>query len=274
MVRIGLVLSGGGARGFAEIGALKVLKKNNIVLDRIAGCSVGALIGACYSYKEDPDAIEKLMLKVKKKGDVYDFTFSTKGLIKGQKMEAYINEFMCSDSKKPIKFEDLKTPLALNVTDIMNQKEVIIDKGLLVPAVMASMSYPGFFTTRSIDGKICVDGGVVNPLPFDLIQNNVDYLIIIDVSKESIKITQDSNFKDIVVQATLTMQRIIVDKSLETCSRPYTLIQPEVEHHGILDFDDLLELTKKGEIEAEKHIAKILQDISELEKKETKVVKV
>jgi len=273
MVKIGLVLSGGGARGFAEIGALKVLKKNNIQISSIAGCSVGAVIGACYSYSEDPDAIEKLMLKVKNKGDVYDFTFSTKGLIKGQKIEKYVHEFLCSDTKKPIMFEDLKIPLTVNVTDIVNQKEVIIDKGPLVPAIMASMSYPGFFTTRTIDGKICVDGGVINPLPFDLIQN-VDYLIIIDVSKESIKITQDSNFKDIVVQATLAMQRVIVDKSLETCSRPYTLIQPDVEYHGILEFDDLQELTKKGEEEAEKQIEKILKDISELEKKEIKVVKV
>jgi len=273
MVRIALVLSGGGARGFAEIGALKVLKKNNVQISSIAGCSVGALIGACYAYNEDPDAIEKLMLKVKNKGDVYDFTFSTKGLIKGQKIEKYIHEFLGSDSKKPIKFEDLKIPLAVNVTDIVKQKEIIIDKGQLVPAIMASMSYPGFFTTRDIDGKICVDGGVINPLPFDLL-HDVDYLIMIDVSKESIKITSESNFKDIVVQATLAMQRVIVDKSLETCSRPYTLIQPNVEYHGILEFDDLQELTKKGEEEAEKMIGKIIQDICELEKKEPKVVKV
>jgi NTE family protein len=274
MVRIGLVLSGGGARGFAEIGALKVLKKNNVQFSSIAGCSIGALIGACYAFNEDPDAIEKLMLKVKNKGDVYDYAFSTKGLIKGQRIEKYIHEFLGSDGKKPIKFEDLKTPLLVNVTDIVNQKELIIDKGPLVQAVIASMSYPGFFTTRTIDGKICVDGGVVNPLPFDLIQHNVDYIIMIDVSKESVKITEDSNFKDIVVQSTLAMQRVIVDKSLETCSRPYTLIQPEVEYHGILEFDDLQELTKKGEEEAEKKIAKILQDISELEKKEPKVMKI
>jgi len=82
MVRVGLVLSGGGARGFAQIGALKVLKKNNIAVQSIAGCSVGAIVGACYAHNLDPDAIEKLLVRIKSKRDVYDYSFSTKGLIK------------------------------------------------------------------------------------------------------------------------------------------------------------------------------------------------
>jgi len=273
MVKIGLVLSGGGARGFAEIGALKVLKKNDVNIDSISGSSIGALIGACYAHNQNPEAIEQLLIKIKNKRDVYDYAFSTKGLIKGEKLEAYIKEYFTIDSRKTFKFEELKIPLVINATDIVNQKEVIFDNGPLVSAVMASLSYPGFFTTRKINDKICVDGGVVNPLPFDLL-GTVDYIIMIDVSKQNIKITEESNFKDVVLQATLAMQRKIVEKSLESCSIPYTLIQPEVEYHGILEFDDIAELVKKGELEAEKHIAKIKRDIEGLEKGSTRVIKV
>jgi NTE family protein len=269
MVKIGLVLSGGGARGFAEIGALKVLKKHGIKISSISGSSIGALIGACYAHNQDPEAIEQLLIKIKSKRDVYDYAFSTKGLIKGEKLEQYITEFFKDDSKKIMKFEDLKTPVLINATDLVNQKEIVFDKGPLIPAIMASISYPGFFTTRKIGDKICVDGGVVNPLPFDLL-TKVDYLIMIDVSRQHVKINADSNFKDIVLQATWTMQKAITEKSLTTCNIPYTIITPEVHYHGVLEFDDLTELMKKGELETEKHISKIKRDIANLEKKSKK----
>jgi NTE family protein len=271
MVKIGLVLSGGGARGFAELGALKVLKKHNIQVHTIAGCSIGALIGACYAHDPDPEAIEQLLIKIKGKKDIYDYSFSTKGLIKGQKLEKYISEYFNDSPKKVFKFEDLKIPLFINATDIVSQREIIFGSGPLVPAVMASLSYPGFFTTRKINGNICVDGGVVNPLPFNLL-TDVDYLILVDVSKQNIKINEDSNFKDVVLQASLTMQRVIVEKSLEGCSVPYTLIKPDIEYHGVMEFDDLTELMKKGEIEANKHIEKIKKEITEIEGKHKSII--
>ncbi|MGV8086011.1 MAG: patatin-like phospholipase family protein [Candidatus Woesearchaeota archaeon] len=265
MIKIGLVLSGGGARGFAEIGVLKVLKENNIVINCIAGSSIGSLIGACYAHNQDYDAIEKLLLDIKSKRDVYDYTFSTKGLIKGQKFEEYITKYFSDDPKKIIKFEDLKIPLVINATDIVNQEEIVFDKGPLVPSIMASLAYPGFFKTRKIDNKICVDGGVVNPLPFSLLKD-VDYIIMVDVSKQNITITEDSNFKDIILQSTWTMQKIIVDEKIETCKTPYIIIRPEIESHGVLEFNDLSELTDSGEKEAKKHIERIKKEIEEIEK--------
>jgi NTE family protein len=265
MVKIGLVLSGGGARGFAEIGALKVLKKNNIKIDNISSCSIGALIGACYAHNQNPEAIEQLLLKIKGKRDIYDYAFSTKGLIKGEKLEQYITEFFTDNPKRIVKFEDLKIPVLINSTDLVNQREIVFDSGPLIPAIMASISYPGFFTTRKINGKICVDGGVINPLPFDLL-TNVDYLIMIDVSRQHVKIDEDSNFKDIVLQATWTMQKSITEKSLRACKIPYTIIMPDVHHHGVLEFEDLTELVKQGELETEKCVAKIIKDIKGLEK--------
>jgi predicted acylesterase/phospholipase RssA len=117
-----------------------------------------------------------------------------------------------------------------------------------------------------------VDGGVMNPLPFDLL-DNVDYIIMIDVSKQSIKIDENSNFKDIILQSTWAMQKIIVDNGIKTCKIPYIVIKPEIESHGVLEFDDLPELTDIGEKEAEKQIDKIKKDIAEIDKKISKTSK-
>ncbi len=269
MIRIGLVLSGGGARGFAQIGVLKILKKHNIQIDSIAASSIGSVIGACYAHNQNPIAIEKLLLDIKSKKDVYDYTFSTKGLINGRKFEEYITKYFSSDIKRIVKFEDLSIPLVINATDIVNQKEKVFDKGPLIPAVMASLSYPGFFKTKKIEDHIYVDGAIINPLPFDLLEN-VDYIIMVDVSKQNIKINENSNFKDIILQSTWTMQKTIVDKRLEQCNIPHIVIKPEIEYHGVLEFDNLTDLTSKGEKEAEKQIDKIKKDIAEIESKKNK----
>ncbi|MGV8151084.1 MAG: patatin-like phospholipase family protein [Candidatus Woesearchaeota archaeon] len=257
-MKIGLVLSGGGARGFAQLGALKVLHEKGIRIDAISGCSIGALIGACYAYSEDPEKIKKLLVDLKSKRDVYDYSFSTKSVIKGNKLQEYITGFF---GKKDIKFEDLKIPLNINATDIVNGQEIVLNTGPLIPAIMASLSYPGFFTIRKIEDRLCVDGGVVNPLPLDLLPE-VDYTIIIDVSYEKIDINEDSNMKDTIIQATLIMQKTIVDKSLERYKKQkYTLIRPDVSKVGVLQFKNAEKIIKYGEEAAEKVIDEIRKEI-------------
>lgn len=256
-MRIGLVLSGGGARGYAQLGALKVLKDNNIQFTAISGCSIGALIGACYAFDQDIDRISQLLISLKSKKDVYDFSFSTKGLIKGIKLEEYISGYF---NDKNIRFEDLKIPLTVNATDIANGQEVIFNSGLLMPSIMASLSYPGFFTMRKVSERHCIDGGVVNPVPADLL-NDIDYAIIIDVSSETKDINDNSNIKDIILQSTWIMQKVIVEKSLVLFKKPYALIRPDVSKVGVMSFKDAEKLIKTGELEALKHISKIIADI-------------
>lgn len=147
----------------------------------------------------------------------------------------------------------------------MKGEEIIFDKGPLIPAVMASLSYPGFFTTRKINEKICVDGGVVNPLPIVLLKD-ADFLILIDVSEEEKRINENSNFKDVVIQSTLVMQKTIVEKSIQACNKKYVLIKPDVHYTGVFDFDDAVELISKGEKEAMAVIDTIKRSIEELEK--------
>jgi NTE family protein len=260
-MKIGLVLSGGGARGFAQIGVLKVLKKNDIDVDSIAGCSIGALIGACYAYDLDPNHIEKLMIKIQSSKDVYDYSFSTKGIIKGYKLQQYIAEYF--KEGKDVKFSDLKMPLSINATDIVEGEEVVFDEGLLIPAVMASLSYPGFFTTRKLNNKICVDGGVVNPLPLDLLKG-MDHLILVDVSEEDKSIDEESNLKDIIIQSTLIMQKKLVEYRVKACKIKYTLIKPKLTNIPTLSFKNTPGLISIGEQEAEKQIERIKKDIKEM----------
>jgi len=262
-MKTGLVLSGGGARGFAQIGILKVLRKNGIYIDAISGCSVGALIGACYAYDQNPENIEKLMLKIQSSKDVYDYSFSIKGLIKGYKLQQYITEYF--KEGKDVKFKDLKIPLSINATDIVLGEEIIFSKGQLVPAIMASLSYPGFFTTRKVDNRICVDGGVINPLPLDHLEG-MDYLILVDVSEENKNIDEESNLKDVIIQSTLIMQKKLVENKIKECKTKYAIIKPDLKNIPILDFKQSPKLITIGEKEAEKHIERIKRDIEKIQK--------
>jgi NTE family protein len=194
---------------------------------------------------------------MKSKRDIYDFSFSTKGLIKGNKLEEYIIGYFKNEN---IKFEDLKIELSINATDIVHGEEVVFNSGPLIPAIMASVSYPGFFTTRKIADRLCVDGGVVNPLPVDLLPE-VDYAIIIDVSSQDMEINQDSNIKDLVLQSTWTMQKIIAEKSIESYKKPYIILKPDVTRIGVLDFKNSERIIKTGEEEALKRIDKIKEDL-------------
>jgi NTE family protein len=263
MVTVGLVLSGGGSRGLAQIGILKVLSKNGIKADIVAGTSIGALIGACYSFDMNIEKIENMLVKMmNNKLDFYDYTFSTKGLIKGEKLEKALNGYF-SDRKRSLEFEDLKIPIRINATDIVNGKEIVFDKGPLIPAVMASLSYPGFFTIRKVKDNLCVDGGVINPLPISLIPD-ADYLILVDVSEEDKRINEESNMKDVVIQATLIMQKAIVEKDIVNCNKKHILIRPNLSYRGLFDFDHPKDVIDLGEKEGIKHVEQIKKDIEEL----------
>jgi len=304
MIKIGLVLSGGGARGFAHIGVMKVLKKNNINIDAIAGSSSGAIMGAFYAHDQNVERIEEFALKIRNLNDIFDFSFSKTGLMKGEKVEAYIKDYLktnksieqkekLGDSKDDkinarkrryiynylrrddnvldIKFEDLKIPLVINSTDIIDAKEVVFSKGPLVPAIMASIAYPGIFSTRKMNDKVFVDGGVINPLPFHLLIG-MDYLILVDVSVQKVKISEKSNFKDILFQSLAIMQGNIVKTNIKHLTLPYALIQPQVFERNEFDFKNVEQAIKEGEKAASLAIEKIKQDIARLDSRTKQIM--
>jgi NTE family protein len=159
--RVGLILSGGGARGFAHIGVLRVLEHTNINIDVIAGTSMGAILGALYANGYTSEEIYKLSQAVSWR-DVLDFSMQS-GLIKGEKMHQLLATHLPAD------FKDLKKPFAVATTDIESGEEVFITDGDLISAIRASSCYPGMFEPLQYRGRTLADGGIVNNLPVEAV---------------------------------------------------------------------------------------------------------
>ncbi len=179
--RLGLALSGGGARGIAHIGVLRVLQQAGIPVHCVAGTSAGGVIGAGFCAGMSPDMLaqEALYLSnVRHLVRLVDRVPSRLGLLAGDKIAAYMTGKIgrCS-------FDDLRIPLAVVTVDIESGEEVILDHGPVVDAVRATMAYPAVFEPREMNGRLLVDGGLLNNLPVDVVRKmGADAVIAVDVS--------------------------------------------------------------------------------------------
>jgi NTE family protein len=178
---VALALSGGGARGIAHIGAIEELEKQGFNITSISGASMGAVVGGIYAMgklKEFKDWLYTLdKLKVFK---LIDFTFSTQGLIKGDRVFQAMKQFT-SDAN----IEDLNIQYAAVAVDILNKKEVIFTKGSIYNAMRASVAIPTVFTPVKTEHGLLIDGGVLNNIPISHVKRNEnDLLIAIDVNAE------------------------------------------------------------------------------------------
>jgi NTE family protein len=181
-MKIGLALGSGGAKGFAHIPYLKAIDELGIKISCISGTSMGAIIGAFYAGGmtgcEMIELVEQLgtykTLKLTAPNSIKS------GLSDGKNVEKFLQENL------PIlRFEDLKIPLKISATDYWSKEEHIFDSGELVPAVRASISLPGVFHPYLYNDRLYLDGGIVNPVPFDLL-SDADFIITIDVLNENL----------------------------------------------------------------------------------------
>ena len=160
-----LVLGSGGARGLAHIGVIKALKENQIPIEIISGTSIGAFVGGLYAYGMDADSIEDIVCKIDKLM-VAKFLIPklfSPGFIDSKKVADYIESFT---GKK--KIEDLDISFASVATNLITGEQVVFRKGLLVDAIMASISIPAIFEPANINAQYLVDGGLSNPLPISV----------------------------------------------------------------------------------------------------------
>jgi NTE family protein len=176
-----LVLSGGGARGIAHIGVIEELVKKGFEITSIAGTSMGAVVGGVYAlgkmeeYKNWLYTLDKLKLF-----NLVDFTLSTQGLVKGDKLLNTIKTFI-SDAN----FEDLEIPYAAVAADIINKKEVVFTKGSVFEAIRASMAIPTVFTPVKFEDGLLVDGGIINNMPINRVARTPgDLLIAVNVNAD------------------------------------------------------------------------------------------
>jgi len=177
--RVGLALGGGAARGMAHLGVLRALSDSGVRIDCIAGCSIGALVGAIAA-SGSADALEATFKTFdwKKTLSFFDVVFPRSGLIDGAKVSALVREHLPA-----AQFEDLALPFAAVATDLLTGDEVILRSGDVIDAVRASIAVPGIFTPVRQDGRVLVDGGLSNPLPVSVARAlGADVVIAVDLN--------------------------------------------------------------------------------------------
>lgn len=171
---VSLVLGSGGARGMAHIGVIEVLVERGYKIEEIAGSSVGALIGGFYAKGDLPEF--KSWICDLGRMDVFglmDFSFSSRGFIKGDRVFDELKKLLGE-----CLIEDLSIPFYCNAVDYREGMERIFDSGSLFAAIRASSSIPTLVQPAVIDSKEYIDGGVLNPLPMDLLNQSADNLVI------------------------------------------------------------------------------------------------
>jgi NTE family protein len=248
MKKIGLAFGSGGVRGIAHIFAVEAFEELGIKPAVIAGSSMGAIIGTAYAAgltsKEMKSAIEHFtsgknlgfwdtqkLSDFRKLIEFLDPTMKLTGFIKGDKFLNTFERLIGTNS-----FSDLKIPLKIVATNYLERKEVIFEKGDLIQAVRASYSVPGLFSPVSFNNTLLVDGGMVNPLPYDILKSDSDITVAVDVSSPK------SNKKDeipVVTDAVFTAFQIMQNSILESKlahSRPNILIRTEIKDIRLMEF--------------------------------------
>ena len=277
--KIGLVLSGGGARGFAHIGVLKVLEENNVPIDYIVGTSMGSIIGGLYAIGLTPEEIEHGINGIawkkvfndfayreyrvfRRKKDDFDFFnihrvgLNSKGfrlspgLIEGQQIELALDRlaypgFHISD------YDNLRIPFRAVATNIENGDPFIIKNGNIARAMRASMSIPGVLPPITIDNTLLVDGGIANNVPINIVRDmGADIVIAVDVSAPLAEKKDIKSTVDVTAQLTTILTRRIADIQLKTLKTNDVLIIPGELEISSSDFDKYPELIKAGETAA------------------------
>jgi NTE family protein len=175
---LGIALGSGAARGIAHLGVIKALEEADIPIHYIAGSSIGSLIGASYAsggMLQLREFLETVNWKVM--ASYLDFTFPQRGLLEGQKLSHLIEMLL------PVRtFQELEYPFCAVATDLRTGEEVRMMEGDLIEAIRSSLSLPGIFTPHTLNDRYLVDGGLVNPLPVDVVKSmGADVVLAVDL---------------------------------------------------------------------------------------------
>lgn len=235
---IGLVLSGGGSRGFGHLGVLKALDELHIKPKVISGASAGSLIGALYAAGYSPIEIAEIIQKRGVSGNI-KFAFNKMGLFSMDKVEKLLREYIPENS-----FEKLKIPIIIAATDIRRGELVYFKTGNnLAKAITASCAIPGVFSPVIIEGKSYIDGGVLNNMPVEPLEGLVDLKIGVNVMPIERKMPIHSA-KDIIMKSLLMS---IGEQSARKNDKFDILIEPKnIIHYNGLSLKNANEMFDLG----------------------------
>jgi NTE family protein len=161
-LKVGLALGGGGLKGYAHLGVLRVFERIGLPVDYLAGTSIGGVVASLYALDHGPDAIADILDSAA--GALLRPALSTRSLLSDEHLRRYLRSH-----GERVRFEDLRLPLALVAADIVSGNEVVFRRGLVWPAALATVAIPGLFPAQSIGHYHLVDGGILNPVPADVV---------------------------------------------------------------------------------------------------------
>ena len=269
--KIGLVLSGGGAKGLAHIGVLKVLEEAGIRPDYIAGTSMGGIVGGLYAIGYSVDSLEKLAkstdwehylsdaiprtaITLEEKEDHDRFVLSIPidensikipgGLVNGQNIENFLNQ-LCYPVYNIRNFSKFQIPFVCNATDIETGDEVVFKEGYLPHALRATMSIPSIFDPIELDGKLLVDGGLVNNFPANRLKEmGADIIIGVNVGFQSYSKEELNSMFRIIEQSLFFYGEENTKKNRKLCD---IVITPALEGFNASSFNSADSIIALGE---------------------------
>ncbi|QTD54280.1 patatin-like phospholipase family protein [Sulfidibacter corallicola] len=283
--RIGLALSGGGARGYAHLGVLRVLEEQRVPIHAVAATSMGAMVGGLYAAGLPLERIEAIMLDLnwpdlfddqparrdrtfrRKEEDqrfLFDFEVGISrqgvrlptGLSAGQKLNFFLRRNTLGVAHIS-DFNQLPIPYRAMGTDIVKGDSVALQRGDLTKAIRASMALPGMFAPVSIDNRLLVDGGVVNNLPIEVLKDmDVDVIIAVDIGLPLRERDKLITLMDVSSQAMGILSRKQVEQQLDQAD---LLIVPPISDIGTLDFAATAEIRNRGEDAARAAVDQLAQ---------------
>jgi NTE family protein len=274
--KIGLVLSGGGARGTAHIGVLKVLEENHIPIDMISGTSFGAVVGGLYAAGYTADELQEILenfdwqasrsgaapredrsfrRKQHDNGFLIKFKLGIKdgklklpgGLITPNNLRLTLQDLI-NERSNADDFDNLPIPFRAVATDLGTGNSFVLEQGNLASAMIASMAVPALFPPIEYNGHLLVDGGVTNNVPVDVVRSmGADIVIVVDISTPMLKQDEIESFTNVIDQLVLMMTRKNSDAQLATLTDRDILIRPELDDIGFTDFERSFEAIPRGE---------------------------
>jgi NTE family protein len=256
--KVGIALGGGGAKGVAHIGMLEVLDELGARPHAITGTSIGAIIGAVYAsgvaardIRAGIDALTATPRSLKEWFDAkklpawldfIDVDIGRGSLFQVDSFLERLEQILGVEN-----FEELELPLQVVAADFWAREEVVFSAGPIIPAVAASFALPGIFKPVVLDGRLLVDGGSVNPLPYDLLPEDCDIVIAVDVAgnrnppADFLPSYSEALFNTFqIAEETIVRQKLLA-------SRPTLLVEPDIADVKVLEFhkvDEILEQSK------------------------------
>ena len=255
---IAIALGGGGAKGFAHIGVLKVLESHGIKPKIVTGTSAGSFVGSIYASGKTPYQMQQIAQQLKE-SDLRDLTLNSQGIVLGQKLQDFINRNV---TNKPI--EQFPIRFAAVATRLDNGRKAEFIKGNAGQAVRASCSIPNVFVPATIGGTKYVDGGLVSPIPVQTARDmGADIVIAVDISARPTGGNQSMNMWGLLDQTINIMGQQSINNELAQAN---IVIQPKVGHLGTLDLKSSNEAILEGEKSAQAKITAIQTAITNFKK--------